>query len=796
MSEAIFDTDNFAILILKHLIRDARVFNMATRLKMTHEDLLANALTSNPLVSMIAESVFKINTPEVTYDLLWTHFNAVAEERGVYKQYVAEDIQRFLRDVYSDKLESDYIAENLEAFVRHRRIKKALTNSKSPEAIAAEIDKIQGDFRGYEVETKVTTLSPFAKIVQTNKRVGITTNIPLVDDVTGGLGKGECGLILGQSGAGKCISPNTPILMYNGEIKLAKDIVVGDVLMGDDSTPRNVLTTCVGTEEMFRVIPVKGDPWECNRSHILSMWRTDIKTYEDISVDEYLTFTKWRKDQNKLYRRGVEFANPTKPDIDPYILGVWLGDGGRTSPTITNSEPEIVSYFKQWMSDNGLSAKEYPKDNSITYRVKRIAGGNRRSIFQNKIEECMPADKSYKFIPQKYLTTSREDRLQLLAGLLDTDGYFYHGYYEIVTKYEKLRDGILYLARSLGFAAYSKEKIATIKGTDFEGLYHRITISGHLDQIPCKVPRKQAAPRRQVKNVLNVGFKLESLGEGVYCGFEIDGNRRFLLGDFTVTHNTSISTFLARNAAIGTHKTLYIAGEEPGANIANRFYAQQFQIDYTALHRGKALHDLELAFAEMSEDDRLKLANLEIADVRDMTPISIDGIKEVLEQKAAEGFIPDVVFFDQMDYMRSKRAMPKGSDKWRQYEQIAFECDELSQYKIMGEHEFALWIVHQASGDPVWEFNYNEVAGFKGIVKPFDLAIGLGREDRESPYVNLFSLKARHSQNFRLPMRANFSTMSFESAVGYKPKAVRDREERANKRGAKASNRKAAIPEE
>jgi hypothetical protein len=94
------------------------------------------------------------------------------------------------------------------------------------------------------------------------------------------------------------------------------------------------------------------------------------------------------------------------------------------------------------------------------------------------------------------------------------------------------------LARSLGLAAYAKEKTSTIKTTGFTGVYQRIIISGHLDQIPCKLPRKQAKPRQQVKNVLHTGFVIEPIGEGDYYGFTLDGDGRFLLGDFTVTHNT------------------------------------------------------------------------------------------------------------------------------------------------------------------------------------------------------------------------------------------------------------------
>lgn len=94
----------------------------------------------------------------------------------------------------------------------------------------------------------------------------------------------------------------------------------------------------------------------------------------------------------------------------------------------------------------------------------------------------------------------------------------------------------LFLARSLGLSAYSSIK----HNKTYDRDYHRITISGELSVIPTLLPRKQAAPRQQVKSVLRTGFSIQSLGRGEYFGFTLaESDGRFLLGDFTITHNTS-----------------------------------------------------------------------------------------------------------------------------------------------------------------------------------------------------------------------------------------------------------------
>ena len=95
------------------------------------------------------------------------------------------------------------------------------------------------------------------------------------------------------------------------------------------------------------------------------------------------------------------------------------------------------------------------------------------------------------------------------------------------------------MSRSLGFAAYLTPIKKTIKSTNFTGNYWNISISGSFENLPCLLERKKCLPRKQIKSVLRTGFKKEFIGEGNYYGFTLDGNGRFLLGDFTVTHNTT-----------------------------------------------------------------------------------------------------------------------------------------------------------------------------------------------------------------------------------------------------------------
>ena len=85
-------------------------------------------------------------------------------------------------------------------------------------------------------------------------------------------------------------------------------------------------------------------------------------------------------------------------------------------------------------------------------------------------------------------------------------------------------------------------KSCMYKGEKKSGVYYRIIISGNgREEIPVLLERKRAKEYKQIKDGLNTGIRIIPLEEDKYYGFQIDGNSRFLLGDFTVTHNTTLA---------------------------------------------------------------------------------------------------------------------------------------------------------------------------------------------------------------------------------------------------------------
>lgn len=373
------------------------------------------------------------------------------------------------------------------------------------------------------------------------------------------------GIIKMPTGTGKCWAAGTPIMMYDGTVKSVEDIQVGDVLMGDDGTPRNVLSLGHGTAPMYKVTPTKGDPYIVNDAHILSLkytkgckFRRDSELL-DIEIGDYLLLSTYHKHCLKGYRRSVHhFGNEASTlPMPPYLLGIWLGDGGRHAFTIYNPDREVQDEVIRLCTLAGEKAELYQGSGTVDeIRIKHATFDTPGRHWWKYLKDNGVCDQKY--IPHTFKTASWTDRLELLAGLIDSDGSLSNNGFDIIFKSKPLADDTAFVARSLGLAAYVKEccKTCTNAGASHDqrvpGTYYRVSISGNTDMVPCRVVRKKAAPRQQKKDVLMTGIKVEPVGIGEYYGFTIDGNHRLLMGDFTVAHNTRLFSKFIQEMGVRT----------------------------------------------------------------------------------------------------------------------------------------------------------------------------------------------------------------------------------------------------
>lgn len=354
-------------------------------------------------------------------------------------------------------------------------------------------------------------------------------------------------ILIGPSGDGKCLGRGTPVLRYDGQIVPVEAIRPGDLLMGPDSTPRRVLSTTQGRGPLYEIKPKRGEVWVCNDKHVLTLINVTSGALVDIPVNEYLRRAPNFHNTHKQFapETPLLFPSSTSLPVDPYFLGVWLGDGTKArnkkgelaKVNITKPDPEIRKLMEDTARHYELRLHAWKSNASSECPTFALSSDTWRSQWREnslltELRQLFKTDDDVG-IPHNYLTASVEDRRALLAGLLDTDGWRNKSGYEIVQKRRRLADDILFLARSLGLRATVRKK--TVGGAP----YWRIHIVGDCTTLPLRIPRKRPLPRRQIKHATHNGFTVTPLGEGDYFGFTLDGDGRFLLGDFTVTHNSS-----------------------------------------------------------------------------------------------------------------------------------------------------------------------------------------------------------------------------------------------------------------
>ena len=270
---------------------------------------------------------------------------------------------------------------------------------------------------------------------------------------------GYNGLLLVHAvGTGKCHAKNTPIIMFDGSVIKVQDIKIGDELMGDDSTPRKVCSLATGKDDMYDVIPVHGDKYTVNSEHILCLkysergkisvvsghvkaTHLDNNTHafksklfntadeadqyldafsendkiNEISIVDYLKLSNSVKKELKGYRKGIDFLEK-KVNVDPYTIGLWIGDGSKKGPFKTSDSSDM--FLQETVQKHNLVHNQH--------------------------------------IPLDFISNSRNNRLKLLAGLIDSNASYTakDDCFEISLKTERIADDIKYLCNTLGFAAH------------------------------------------------------------------------------------------------------------------------------------------------------------------------------------------------------------------------------------------------------------------------------------------------------------------------------------------------------
>jgi hypothetical protein len=365
-------------------------------------------------------------------------------------------------------------------------------------------------------------------------------------------------IITGGAGTGKCLDPDTLILMYNGELQKIKNIKQNDLIMGPDSKTRKVKSVCDGDDFMYEIRPFKGKTFICNEPHVLTLkslnkyitplnndgyylveytilgilytkqfinieqahnfFRQLEDDVFDIPLNEYLQLPNKIKKNLYLFHVGIEYPLKTLP-LDAYIVGYFLGDN-KSTQFIDRTHYTKIMEKAEYSSTNSFRLKYDEMIKSLSYL----------NIMKKK------------HIPNIYKINTFKNRVKLIAGFLASNSYQKYDDYIVIKLIEKhfIKD-IEYIINSLG---YIVECHNCNKCHNYSVEHYHLYVYGDKFEFIDNI--KQDNPR--LKNTYaNIRFEVNPLGIGKYCGFELNDDGRFLLSNFMVTHNTTCLGELIHN---------------------------------------------------------------------------------------------------------------------------------------------------------------------------------------------------------------------------------------------------------
>jgi len=366
----------------------------------------------------------------------------------------------------------------------------------------------------------------------------------------------------------RALALDTLIPVYGKELfKTVEDIEIGDVVFDEHGKKCNVVdvTPIMLNQKCYKVIFSDGSEIIADAGHQWQVTTHKIRKNQNRGKQE--TRDKWKpivvtteemvgnlhydSRGNKNYQiqaqEPIDFNEQELP-IDPYIVGLWLGDGSCRANQITCHEDDYP-YYRDYFNQKGVNVVEY-RDGGFSFGVgyrsnKVIHGVKGDSILPTFRELQLYMNKH---IPKQYLQSSIEQRKELLRGLMDSDGFISANglSVEFYTTSTDIRDGVKYLLSSLGIIYSLNEKDATLNGK-YCGICYRFNLKPTfcVFNLPRKVERWEKRNRvRKNTRIIKDIVEVESVP--VKCISVDSPNNLFLCGEsFIPTHNSGKTTAAA-----------------------------------------------------------------------------------------------------------------------------------------------------------------------------------------------------------------------------------------------------------
>lgn len=362
---------------------------------------------------------------------------------------------------------------------------------------------------------------------------------------------------------GKEISDNQIVATTKG-LKKHGDLIVGDYVFGRDGTPVKVLWVSEKTRSEYVVFFSDGAKIECHGNHEWTVYNRFRQKEETIETKHMASSTIYNGDgkRGSRYKYHVDsnvcvMFDSRNVDLDPYVLGAWLGDGDSSCGIIHigNNDVEIIG--------------------NSTYKFKESKGTTTRKFYSPELNLLLKNNGliKNKHIPDMYKYNSVEVRKNVIAGLIDTDGYVYHrnGRITISNTNKRIIDDAAFILRSLGQSVVVCEFKPRVSSSGIVGkkIVYQLCFNPTMT-FPTKVKRKKITKLSINKKRAIVSIeRKEGLGYG-NC-IQVEGGI-YLVGDtFIPTHNSEGSSRKLPAFMLGLNPDTKICIGSYAATIARDF---------------------------------------------------------------------------------------------------------------------------------------------------------------------------------------------------------------------------------
>ena len=445
---------------------------------------------------------------------------------------------------------------------------------------------------------------------------GVRTGYRDLDNMTAGLQRSDLIILAARPAMGKAQPLDAKIRTLDGWKTMA-EMTIGTKLASVDGEPSAVTGIFPqGIEQVYRVTFSDGRTTECSGEHL---WRVHHRSWSEprtLTTLDTLALLQRQRYQKRLWidQPDGNFGSHAELPISPWALGLLLAEGDLTNMKVSSSDQAIITKLKKELGDEYILNQINSYDYRIAMAKEARTRGSREPVpLCEALKDLNLRDThSYdKFIPTAYKQASRDDRIAVLQGLLDGDGWAeQHKSVRFASTSEQLADDVIELVRSLGGWASKRQKIThyTHKSEYKAGRpAFVVNINIASPEVLFSLERKKllALPTKNRKKPVFMSIEPTRMAH-TQCISVSHPSKLYITDDYIVTHNTTLVTNLAYNVAtIAKQPVLFFSLEMSKEQLVDRMLADASGVDAWNIRTGNLSDDdfskLSEAMGEMSE---------------------------------------------------------------------------------------------------------------------------------------------------------------------------------------------------